>query len=147
MIENIKILLKDKNINDTSINKYTRDLILLNDKKEITDLKFLNNKEKINNYIENNEKYKPQTKRNYYNSINSTLLLFPKLKKIQSYYYEKFNHYNNIIKNNGGKLSEEKKDKYIEYNELHNIYNDLKNKVYEFNNKDKLDKKEYNLLL
>jgi len=44
-------------------------------------------------------------------------------------------------------MSEEKKNNMINYNELLDILENLKNKVDEFKEKDKLDKKEYNILL
>jgi len=82
MIQEIKDKLKEKNINNTSINKYVRDLILLNNKNDnINDLKFLKNTENIDKYIEN-DKYKDITKRNYYNSLNVIILLYPKYKKL-----------------------------------------------------------------
>ena len=146
MIQEIKDKLKEKNINDTSINKYVRDLILLNNKNDnINDLKFLKNTENIDKYIEN-DKYKDITKRNYYNSLNVIILLYPKYKKLQEYYYNKFLEYNDKIKANGS-MSEEKKNNMINYNELLDILENLKNKVDEFKEKDKLDKKEYNILL
>jgi integrase len=82
MIQEIKDKLKNKNINETSINKYVRDLILLNNKNDnINDLKFLKNTENIDKYIEN-DKYKDITKRNYYNSLNVITLLYTKYKKL-----------------------------------------------------------------
>lgn len=147
MINEIKEKLKDKKINDTSINKYIRDTILLNGNKEYNDLKFLKDIKNIDNYIENNDKYKITTKRNYYNSLNVILSLYPKYNKLKEYYYDKFNEYNDKLKLNNGKLSDEKKDKYIEYSELLKILDEYKNKVNELKNKDNLNKNEYNLLL
>jgi hypothetical protein len=43
MINELITKLKDKNLNDTSINKYIRDLILLNKNKEFKNLNFLKN--------------------------------------------------------------------------------------------------------
>lgn len=148
MIEEIKNKLLEKNINDTSINKYIRDLILLNNNKQFSNLNFLKNKDKINNYIEDNYKYKDTTKKNYYSSINTILLLYlPKYKQLQEYYYNKFNEYNNKVKSNINILPDYKKDKYINYNDILDIYNNVKNKVDEFKNNEELNKEQYNILL
>lgn len=149
MISDITLKLKEKGLNDTSINKYIRDLILLNNNKEFKNLNFLKNTDKIYKYIDIDE-YKITTKRNYYNSINVILLLYaPKFKKLQNIYYNRFVEYNDIIKNLNGKLSDDKQDKYIDYIEILNIYEDLKKKIIkmDFNNAIKLDKYEYNILL
>ena len=147
MIQEIKDKLKEKNINDTSINKYIRDTILLNGNKDYDNLNFLKDIKHIDNYIENNEKYKITTKRNYYNSLNVILSLYPKYNKLKEYYYDKFDEYNNKLKLNNGKISDDKKDKYIEYPELLKILDEYKNKVDEIKNKDILNKNEFNLLL
>lgn len=149
MINEIIIKLKEKGLNETSINKYIRDLILLNNNKEFKNLNFLKNTDKIYKYIDIND-YKITTKRNYYNSINVILLLYyPKFKKLQNIYYNKFSEYNEIIKKLNGKISDEKQDKYIDYTEILNIYENLKNKINinNYNNVEKINKDEYNILL
>ena len=149
MINDITLKLKEKGLNDTSINKYIRDLILLNNNKEFKNLNFLKNTDKIYKYIDIDE-YKITTKRNYYNSINVILLLYaPKYKKLQDIYYNRFVEYNNIIKTLNGKLSDDKQDKYIDYVDIMNIYEDLKKKIIKMDyiNATKLDKYEYNILL
>ena len=149
MINDITLKLKEKGLNDTSINKYIRDLILLNNNKEFKNLNFLKNTDKIYKYIDIND-YKITTKRNYYNSINVILLLYaPKFKKLQNIYYNRFVEYNDIIKNLNGKLSDDKQEKYIDYTEILNIYDDLKKKIdkMNYNNVEKINKEEYNILL
>ena len=149
MINEITLKLKDKGLNDTTIHKYIRDLILLNNNKEFKNLNFLKNVDKIYKYIDIDE-YKIQTKRNYYNSINSVLLLYaPKLKKLQNTYYNKFVEYNELIKSNGNKLSADKQEKYIDYTDILKLYEDLKNKIIkmDYTNAEKLNKYEYNILL
>jgi hypothetical protein len=149
MINDITLKLKEKGLSDSSINKYIRDLILLNNNKEFKNLNFLKNTDKIYRYIDIDE-YKITTKRNYYNSINVILLLYaPKFKKLQNYYYNKFIEYNDVIKNSNGKLSDDKQKKYIDYTDILNIYDNLKNKIIkmDYNNAEKLNKYEYNILL
>ena len=149
MINEITLKLKDKGLNDTTIHKYIRDLILLNNNKEFKNLNFLKNVDKIYKYIDIDE-YKIQTKRNYYNSINCILLLYaPKLKKLQNTYYNKFVEYNELIKSNGNKLSTNKQEKYIDYTDILKLYEDLKNKIIkmDYTNAEKLNKYEYNTLL
>jgi hypothetical protein len=108
MIKDITLKFKEKGLSDSSINKYIRDLILINNGKDFKNLNFLKNTDKIYKYIDIDE-YKIQTKRNYYNSINSVLLLYaPKFKKLQNIYYNKFVEYNELIKSNGNKLSDDK---------------------------------------
>ena len=149
MINEITLKFKEKGLSDSSINKYIRDLILLNNNKEFKNLNFLKNVDKIYKYIDIDE-YKIQTKRNYYNSINSVLLLYaPKLKKLQNIYYNKFVEYNELIKSNGNKLSADKQEKYIDYTDILKLYEDLKNKIIklDYTNAEKLNKYEYNILL
>lgn len=149
MINDITLKLKEKGLNDTSINKYIRDLILLNKNKEFKNLNFLKDTDKIYKYIDLGD-YQPTTKRNYYNSINSILLLLaPKYKKLQKLYYNKFIEYKDIVLSLDNKLSPDKEKKYIDYTEILNIYDEIKNKFQkiDYNNKITLNKEEYNLLL
>ena len=149
MIKDITLKFKEKGLSDSSINKYIRDLILINNGKDFKNLNFLKNTDKIYKYIDIDE-YKIQTKRNYYNSINSVLLLYaPKFKKLQNIYYNKFVEYNELIKSNGNKLSDDKQDKYIDYTDILKLYEDLKNKIIkmDYNNAEKINKYEYNILL
>lgn len=149
MINDITLKLKEKGLSDSSINKYIRDLILLNDCKDFKNLNFLKNTEKIYKYIDI-DSYKIQTKRNYYNSINCILSLYaPKFKKLQNIYYNKFVEYNELIRSNNNKLSDDKQEKYIDYTDILKLYENLKNKIIkmDYNNTDKLNKYEYNTLL
>ena len=149
MINELITKLKDKNLNDTSINKYIRDLILLNKNKEFKNINFLKNTDQIYKYIDLGD-YQPTTKRNYYNSINCILsLLAPKYKKLQKIYYNKFLEYKEIILNINNKLSPDKEKKYIDYTDILNIYEEFKNKIQkiDYNNKTVLNKDEYNILL
>jgi hypothetical protein len=106
--------LNKKEISPNSLNLYTKNLIRLNDGKEIKNLNFLKNTENILDKIKD---YKPNTRRTYIISIVSLLKQEPKLKKLYDIYYKILLEYNTTLKNNNDK-SDKQNDNWITQEEV-----------------------------
>lgn len=138
--------LKKKNLTDSTISFYLRNLRKLNNDKEIKNLNFLNNEESIEKIIEGK---KPNTKRNYYITIVSILGVDSKKKTLLKHYREKMDKINKDLKEEEGKneKSETQKKNWIEKKELDEIYDKYKEEVNKFKNEKDLTPKKYDKLL
>ena len=110
-------------ISDNSKKLYVRNLLKLNDNKEIKDLKFLNN---LDDVVDKIKQYKPTTQRSYIISI--CVVLKNNNTKLYNDYYELLMKMNNDLKTNTTK-SETQKKNWIDTPEILQIFNDLKSKT------------------
>ena len=110
-------------ISDNSKKLYVRNLLKLNDNKEIKNLKFLNNLDEV---IDKIKQYKPTTQRSYIISI--CVVLKNTNSKLYNDYYELLMKMNNDLKTNTTK-SETQKKNWIDTPEILQIFNDLKSKT------------------
>jgi len=143
-IDDIKQKLIDKKLSQSSIDLYIRNLEKLNNKEPIKNFNFLKKIDEINNKL---DKYKNNTKRSYYISIVSVLSVEPKYKKLYDKYYKLMLDINNEIKQTPTEIkTEAQKNNWIEWNEVEQIYNNLKEKVLSLPKKIKTEQ-QYNILL
>ena len=137
-------LLNNKNISQSSISLYMKNLIRLNNNQPIKNFNFLKNKNEIMDKL---EKYKKTTQRNYIISIVSILKTNPKYSKLYNLYYPIMMEFNKDLKNNTEK-SQTQKDNWIEQETIMEIFNLKKNNVLELiNNQKKITENIYNELL
>lgn len=155
-IEQVKDKLKNKtkNINDSdrtlnlsesTINSYINNLIRLNNNKEPKSLTFLNNIKNIKNLLKD---YKPRTIKTYIASILTILRLFNKDNLISKYE----DYLKEIIKetdeqDNKNIKSDTQKENWIEWSEIKNKLEELKNDVFKNSNKKKISRTDYKKLL
>lgn len=138
--------MKEKDLAETSINFYLRNLKKLNDDKPIENLNFLSNKKKVMKFILSK---KPNTQRNYYISLVSTLRTDPTKKTLQKFYQGHMDSMNKTLKEkeSSNEKTETQKNNWIPHEEIQNIYNDLEKHVNEFKDKINLSESEYKVLL
>lgn len=144
---------KEKSVFDPFSNKpdittssrklYTFNLLKLNDKKPIKDLKFLGNEsvlEKIN-------ELKPNTRRTYLIAIVSSLKgrTEPKYKKLYTKYYELMDALNKELKDNTSK-TETVKENWIEQTDVETKLDELKTILPEIKDKKKISDDEFQKL-
>ena len=143
-VDDIKQKLSEKNLSQSSINLYIRNLEKLNNDETFKNFNFLKKIDEINNKL---EKYKNNTKRSYYISIVSVLSIDPKYKKLYDKYYKLMLDINNEIKQTPTEIkSESQKNNWIEWEQVKEIYNNLKEKVLALPKKIKTVN-QYNILL
>tara|TARA_Y100000114_G_scaffold76433_1_gene70059 strand:+ start:853 stop:1785 length:933 start_codon:yes stop_codon:yes gene_type:complete len=123
-----------KNIKQNSIKNYSKNIFILNGKKEFENLDFLKDVEEIKNRI---SEYKDTTKRNYLTSIVVSLKAVDENKyksEIEQYVnmLRKMNEEISKTYEKGSKTEKEKKN-YLTYEELKEIQHDYKKKVDELN--------------
>jgi hypothetical protein len=123
-----------KNIKLNSIKNYSKNIFILNGKKEFENLDFLKDIEEIKNRI---SQYKDTTKRNYLTSIVVALKAVDEQKykpEIEEYVnmLRKMNEEIGKVYEKGSKTEKEKKN-YLTYEELKEIQQDYKKKVDELN--------------
>jgi hypothetical protein len=149
-IDNLTKDLKNNKLTDSSIKIYLTKLKLLNNNQYPTNLKFLNNiddiKTKINNLKTEN------TKRSYYISIVSILNTVKdnnkNYKKLYDKYHEMMININNELKKiDTTELTDKEKKKWIDYEDLLKIYDELKDKIMNLIGKDNLNDDEYDLMI
>jgi hypothetical protein len=116
---------KDKNLSDSSIKTYIRNLEMLNDDKPFKNLNFLNNKESIDKIIETK---KPNTQKNYYTGIVTSLKHLDKKNKVYDYYYKKMMDLKKEIREETekGEKTETQKNNWIDWEDLEKKLEDLK---------------------
>jgi hypothetical protein len=138
-----------KNINESTLKLYLKNLSVLNNKKPIINLKFLNNIDEINNKL---EKYKPNTKRSFIISIVSLLKCVngttnnKQYQKLYDEYFKILTKMNIDLKDQTNKTPNEKEN-WITEEELDNKFNLLYEIINEIGKKKKIDEDEYNKLL
>jgi len=144
----LSLQLKNKNLSDSSIKLYLRNLDKLNDDLPIKNLKFLENFEEI---IKKLEKYKPNTKRGYLISIVSVLstqLENKKMLKLHKKYYDEMMKINTEIKETPtNEMSHQQSENWLEWSEVMEKYKTLNLLVNKFVGDKVISEAKYNLLL
>jgi hypothetical protein len=140
--------LKDKNLSESSIKLYIRNLEKLNGG-ELKDFKFLNKVETVNEILKG---YKDNTKRSILISIVSILGCCPddkKIVKLRKTYYDMMLKKNDEIKENAtDEPTEEQKKNWISWEDVKKRFDELKKEVEEStNNTVVLSKPSYETLL
>jgi hypothetical protein len=140
---------KAKDLSDSSINLYLRNLEKMNDNQPLKNLKFLDDVEAIQKKLEH---YKQNTIRNYLISCVSVLSLDKSNKKKEKLYNDYFKlmmQKNSELKKKEatGEKSETQTKNWIEWSEVLKTYENLKNLVDEFKNKSSITTKQYKYLL
>jgi hypothetical protein len=140
---------KNKNLSDSSINMYVRNLEKLNDDTPLKNLNFLKKKDDIMSKL---EKYKENTKRSYLISICSALSLdkdSKSKKNLYDYYFDLMVNKNKELKEleHQNIKSETQSKNWVEWNEVGGKLNTLKEKVDKFKNSKEINEHNYNTLL
>ena len=110
----LKEELKKLELSDSSIKTYLSNLKILNNHNKLLNLKFLDDKNKIDDLL---MKYKPQTRKNYYIAIYKSLEPFKKYSKLREKYGEHLSNLNKSINENSVKKER------LNWNEILEIYN------------------------
>jgi hypothetical protein len=140
--------LKDKNLSESSIKLYLRNLEKINGG-ELKDFKFLNKVEAVNDILKG---YKDNTKRSILISIVSVLGCCPddkKIVKLRKTYYDMMLKKSNEIKENAtDEPTEEQKANWISWDDVKKRFEDLGKEVAEFSEKSVvINKAQYDTLL
>lgn len=136
---------KGRELTESTINLYLKQLKSLNDNQPLKNFNFLKDSEDIDDKIKD---YKPNTQRNKLIAVVSVLKELPGQKKLFDIYFEKLNNLNqNIQKNDNGEKSETQKNNWIEWSDVLEIKNKLLEQVNQFKSKKILSKDQYNILL
>lgn len=140
---------KEKELSESSIKMYIRNLEKLNDDMPLKNLNFLKNVDIIEKKLED---YKPNTKRNYIISIVSALSTDKSNKSKEKLYNEYFNIMMN--KNKELKAEEQKGEKsettsknWISWEDVENKFKELESKVEQFKNNKEINHHMYQVLL
>ena len=133
--------LKNKQISQSSLNLYLKNLKRLNDGEEIKNFNFLKN---VNTITEKIKDYKPNTRRTYLISIVSLLKQEPKFATLYDKYYKLLMEYNKELKTNNDK-SETQKENWITQNDVINKQKELMGVIPEL--KKKITTSQFNKLL
>lgn len=149
-IDKLTTDLKKNNLTDSSIKLYLTKLKKLNNNQLPSNLKFLNNIDDIKEII--NKFNSKNTQRSYYISIVSILNTLKDNSKIYKKLYDKYHDMmisinDELKKIDTTELTDKEKSKWIDYDDLLKIFDELEDKVLSFIGKDKLDDKEYDLLI
>lgn len=139
--------LKNKDLSESSINLYLRNLEKLNNDQPLKNIKFLKNFDEIVNSLKD---YTPNTQRNYIISINSVLGLNPtKNKKLHSQYFNLMMDMNKTLKEKEkeNKQSKKQNENWISQDEVIQKLDELQSKIDKFKKNKILTENQYNLLL
>jgi hypothetical protein len=123
--------LKNKQISESSLNLYLKNIIRLNDGEEIKNFNFLKNTTTILDKIKD---YKPNTRRTYLISIVSLLKQEPKFASLYDKYYKVLMEYNKDLKTNNDK-SEKQTENWITQEEVLNKQKELMGVITEIKKK------------
>jgi hypothetical protein len=140
---------KAKDLSDSSINLYLRNLEKMNDNQPLKNLKFLDDVEAIQKKLEH---YKQNTIRNYLISCVSALSLDKSNKKKEKLYNDYFKlmmQKNSELKKveATGEKSDTQTKNWVEWSDVLKTYENLKNIVDQFKNKSSITTKQYKSLL
>ena len=144
----IKDMKEKKNLSDSSIQAYLRNLKKLNGDVVINNFNFLKDSDKI---IEKLSPYKENTKRNYLISIVSILSLStkPLIKKLHDKYYDlmmsKSEQINKDI--NPNDLTETQEKNWMSWKQVEDKYKELEKEVDDFYKQKQISENQYNTLL
>lgn len=142
--EKLREELEKKNLSQSSIKNYIRNVEILNDEKELKNLNFLSKKEEVENKL---SKKKLNTQRSYYISIVALLQTQPNKKKLYDYYHEKMMTLNKDIREEANKhnKTETQQKNWLEWDDIETKLNELKDEILTF--KKEINKKQYSKLL
>ena len=135
--------LKTKQISESTLNLYMKNLIRLNDGLHIKNFNFLKDLDKILDKIKDK---KPNTRRTYIISIVSLLKQEPKMKSLYDKYYAVLIEYNKDLKANTEK-SESQKENWLTQDGVRDVFDKLEEKVRPNLTKKKLVETEYDNIL
>jgi len=142
--------LKDKkNLSESSITVYLRNLRKLNNDVPFSNFSFLSNVDDIQNKLKD---YKENTKRNYLISIVSVLSLFPEkkaIKKLHDIYYDLMMKKADQIKKEifPEDLTEKQEQNWMSWDEVLEVYKKIGESVDKFINNSLLSESQYNQLM
>lgn len=148
-IQNISNELKvKKNVSESTVQAYIRNLKKLNNDEPFKNYNFLKN---ISNIEEKLSKYKENTKRNYLISVVSVLSLStkPAIKKLYDKYYSLMMKKNEDIKKEvkPNELTDTQEKNWMSWKEVEDKYKSLEAEVDAFSSKKDISEQEYNTLL
>jgi len=136
--------LSNRQLSENSKNLYKRNLLKLNDNKEIKNFNFLKNKDEVLTKIKD---LKPTTQRSYIISICSILRDNTKMKKTYDEYFELLKSYNDTLRVNNEKSTTQEKN-WITQEEVLKVHKTLKEDIENsLSKKRKIDKQLFNKLL
>jgi len=134
-------------VSESSRKLYIRNLKRLNDGKEISNFKFLNDSDEVLNKISH---YKPNTRRSYIISIVSLLKTLSdekkKFKKLYETYYDILDEMNVELRDQTKKTKKESIE-WEEKKEIESIFSEKLEFINDIRNKKKLNEQEWNMLL
>ena len=143
-INKIDEALSNRQLSENSKNLYKRNLLKLNDNKEIKNFNFLKNKDEVLTKIKD---LKPTTQRSYIISICSILRDNTKMKKSYDEYFELLKSYNDTLRVNNEKSTTQEKN-WITQEEVLKVHKTLKEDIENsLSKKRKIDKQLFNKLL
>ena len=136
--------LSNRQLSENSKNLYKRNLLKLNDNKEIKNFNFLKNKDEVLTKIKD---LKPTTQRSYIISICSILRDNTKMKKTYDEYFELLKSYNDTLRVNNEKSTTQEKN-WITQEEVLKVHKTLKEDIENsLSKKRKIDKQLFKKLL
>jgi len=141
--------LQDKSLSPNSIKLYVRNLEKLNNNEPLKNLNFLKDS---NNILSKLNDKKDNTVRAYLISISVALSVVKGDNKILNKLFDEYhklmlNKAVEIRNNNTHEVDEEKKNDFIDWSEVENIYKNLHDKVLKFYKSKELTETQYNTLL
>lgn len=143
-INKIDEALSNRQLSENSKNLYKRNLLKLNDNKEIKNFNFLKNKDEVLTKIKD---LKPTTQRSYIISICSILRDNTKMKKTYDEYFELLKSYNDTLRVNNEKSTTQEKN-WITQEEVLKVHKTLKEDIENsLSKKRKINKQLFNKLL
>jgi hypothetical protein len=144
MVHKIDEALSNRQLTENSKNLYKRNLLKLNDNKEIKNFNFLKNKDEVLTKIKD---LKPTTQRSYIISICSILRDNTKMKKTYDEYFELLKSYNDTLRVNNEKSTTQEKN-WITQEEVLKVHKTLKEDIENsLSKKRKIDKQLFKKLL
>lgn len=141
--------MREKNLSESSIKMYIRNLEKLNDDMPLKNFNFLKN---IDSILEKLKNYKENTKRGYIISIVSSLSTdkgTKAKKKLYDDYFKIMIEKNNNLKGNlsNNEMSETQKANWVDWEDVKSIFSTLKENVEKFINNKEINETQYNYLL
>lgn len=138
--------LKAKNLSDSSIKLYLRNLEKLNDDLPLKNFNFLKDDKNI---LAKLNEYKDNTKRGYLISITATLsAVKDKFKPLYEKYLKLMVDLSNEIKKKPTEeMTDTQKENWLKWDEVVKKFDDVKSKVSSFINHKEINESQYNLLL
>jgi integrase len=138
--------LENKDLSESSIKLYLRNLEKLNDDLPLKNFNFLKNQDEI---LKKLEEYKENTKRGYLISITATLsAVKDKYKNLYDKYYKLMIDFNNELKKKPTEeMTETQSENWLSWEDITTKFKELENKVNMFINNKEISENQYNILL